>query len=196
MSEREEKYTNPQGHQKNNTAIKDIFIKTNDNLNSETRTPIETNSIDNNNEAMNSLEIYQNKTLSEFYEIYLNMSNNTQKPDPELIKRSFEDYINFVESKYVTNIGHSFCDNNYDKCEPLLTNDTIIHKSHTKEHLDMLGIEFYALFKILDMVWKGEMIKKKDIVCLTPCRVFLLHSVIKRKFGEDLYFGLFNKFNS
>ena len=144
----------------------------------------------NSSFSIKSPKVFQNQTIHDFYEMYLDAVENIGKVEAGLLKRAFDDYLEFVDCDYVRNISKSFCDNYPYESEMQISDTCVdIHKDHPVEVVSALSTEFYVLFKVLDKVWKNEVIKKKDIVFLTPCRVFLLHSVIKRKFGEDLDFG-------
>lgn len=135
------------------------------------------------------LESYQNICINQFYNIYVDAVNSAGKNNPVLVKRAFNEYITSIEDNYLRKADRDFCDTREQTTCNLNNQLTVAkHKDHDMDHMTTLGNEFYALFKILDMVLKNESTKKRDIVVLTPCRVFLLHSVIKRKYGVDLDF--------
>ena len=134
-------------------------------------------------------EEFQKHTIEDFYFIYINSVSECSKYDPDLIKRSFDDYEKFVNPNYIKNINKSFC--NYFPNEGGLSDliDVERHPDHATTLFKTLTPEFYILFKVLDMLWKNEHISKKDVLYLTPCRVFILCSIIKRKFNEVLDFA-------
>ena len=138
----------------------------------------------------NDLELFQSKSFLSFYDMYHKLVNSLDKVDPQLVKRSFDDYIDRVESQYIKGISHIFCNESEEKEKQYQSIAKIIrHHDHSEHHLKVLGYDYYVLFKVIDMVWKNESIKKHDILLLTPCRVFLLNSLVKRRFKEELEIG-------
>ena len=51
---------------------------------------------------------------------------------------------------------------------------------------DDLKIDFFLFYTVLIKVWFGESIRKSDIDNLQPCKILILRSLIKRKFGEEI----------
>lgn len=134
-------------------------------------------------------EKIQQQSIHDFYNMYLHAIENIEELDISLLKRSFDDYLEFIDKDYIKNINKSFCDSfPYETealCEPIKIKT---HPDHVPELVNALNPEFYVLFRVIDLIWKNEAIKKKDILYLTPCRVFLLGSIIQRKFHESLHF--------
>lgn len=149
-------------------------------------------SLDNTNgitlhEKSRDVSPSQNNKIDVFFDMYMYAINNVGKVDPELLKRNFDDYIETVELKFLNNIDYAFCDTNDVQPSCALGKyKANKHPDHDVEYLNELGDEFYVLFKILDVMWKNEEILHKDIEYLTPCRVFLMYSVIKRKYNVEL----------
>ena len=126
--------------------------------------------------------------LREYYSMYRNMVKNTKRPNPQLIKRYFDDYMRLVESILFKGIAFSFCDYYYYNIARLCARGPKKCDKRVENVLRVLGVEFYLFFKVLEMVWLGDTIEKEYIAAFTPCRTLLLYSLIKRKFGEHLTF--------
>lgn len=132
---------------------------------------------------------YQQQQFHDFYNSYIEVLENINISKPELVKRSFEQYMSIVEDKYIETMNDKVC----DKINKF-TNDTIqsiVPKEYMNSKCEIgstLGTEFYVFFRILDLHWKKQDVKKKDILLLSPCKIFLLQSIIKRKYNDDLDF--------
>ena len=119
--------------------------------------------------------------------MYTHAINDAGQIDPELIKRSFDDYINIIEQRFLQKLDYAYCDKS-DSMPVCFRGDRRAqrHLDHLDSQINELGDEFYILFKILDMTWKNQEILLRDVEYLTPCRIFLLYSVIKRKYNAEL----------
>lgn len=132
---------------------------------------------------------YQQSQFHDFYNSYIEILENINVAKPELVKRSFEKYMDVVEENYIEKMNETVC----SKIKKL-TNDTIDiivpveYKHPNNDIVETLGTEFYVLFRILDMHWRQLNIKKKDVLLLSPCKIFLLQSIIKRKYQDELDF--------
>lgn len=126
------------------------------------------------------------ENLKKYYDNYLEI---IQTPtDPKLLKRTFEDYMKIVNAKYIQKVTPKTCkklDQKYIK--PNFKNLTL-DKSHKPVFLKELDSGYYVFFKIIDFIWKHKKVLKKDLKTLTPCKIFILRSLIKRKFGEEIDF--------
>lgn len=171
--------------------IETIDTDTNSTIEKDTKTPLETNH-DRSNNLMS--ECTQTESIHTFYEEYLHAISHLNAMDLELVKRNFDNYINSVEIGYLENIDKNFCDN-YRPPEFCKKGSARIerHADHSEDYIESLTEEFYALFKVLDMIWKNEAVRTKDILFLTPCRIFLLNSILKRKYEEALDIEYINK---
>jgi len=154
----------------------------------------------NNNLSKYSLETLvskpeqlQQKSIQDFYENYIVQLDNIKNIDTSLMKRTFDEYLESVDADYVKNISSAFCEdylyNNIEYDDLTLIKK---HPDHSDLYYKSLAPEFYIILKVFDILWKNEHSSKKDVVFLSPCRVFLLRSVVKRKFDEELDFQSFN----
>lgn len=146
-------------------------------------------------ESKISFNIYEKKisndySLDHVYILYNNYMNALENPEgnPLLIKNSFDCYINLIYNTYVRKIDGKTCrkiqklrnpNQNFDfvKFDPL--HKSIFNKKNYPP-------EFYHFFKILEYVWKHKDIKQNNILLLSPCKVFILRSLILRKFEIQL----------
>ena len=49
-----------------------------------------------------------------------------------------------------------------------------------------LKYDFCYFYKVLVRIWFGEHHKKSELVEMQPCKIIILRSLIKRKFGEEI----------
>jgi hypothetical protein len=52
--------------------------------------------------------------------------------------------------------------------------------------IDFLNADFYHFYTVLVKLWLGEHIKKSELEPIMSCKVMILRSLIKRKFGEEI----------
>jgi len=132
---------------------------------------------------------YQQEKLHDFYNSYVEVLENINISKPELVKRSFEQYMDVIEDKYIEKMTDDICGKIKDatnEATEVVIPVELLHE--TSEMYDALGTEFYVFYKVLDMHWKQQDVQKKDLMLLSPCKIFLLQSVVKRKYGDELDF--------
>lgn len=132
---------------------------------------------------------YQQQQFHNFYNSYIEVLENINISKPELVKRSFEQYMDVIEDNYIEKMNGNICNKIKELTNDNINNVIPVEYVHSKnEMLETLGTEFYVFFKILDLHWKQRDVKKKDILLLSPCKIFLLQSIIKRKYNDELDF--------
>lgn len=135
------------------------------------------------------IDEFQQKTMNRFMNTYTNILDNAKDVLPELLKRTFEDYMNSIESNYISKMNSELCDRISYLTKQDFSNTKIdLHMDHDKSHFEKLQPENYMLFKLVTVVWKGERVKERDIRLLTPCRLFILQSLVNRKFNIKYIF--------
>ena len=141
------------------------------------------------NDANLIVDGYQQKQFHFFYNSYIEVLENIKISKPELVKRSFEKYMDLVEENYIDKMNEDVCQkikNIHDN--PINSVVPIEYTYPNSDIVEALGIEFYLFYKILDMHWKMLDVKKKDILLLSPCKIFLLQSIVRRKYQDELDF--------
>lgn len=132
-----------------------------------------------------TLEADHLKYLKQYYSNYLKiLDNNT---DPKLLKRSFDQYMEIVDEKYVQSMNVKTCKTLNGKYFKNFGN-VDLDKSHKPIFLDDLGSAYYTFFKIIDFVWKQKKVLKKWLKNLSPCKIFILRCLVIRKFGQEIDF--------
>jgi hypothetical protein len=158
-----------------------------------------------------------------YYRFLLQKAENcqqaiTNKSSIPVIQKSFQEYVEIVKSHFTkNNFGVKCKDWLEGKLDPgdfdplfditddvfdfILTsskNLKISQEAQTKsitsnlQQLD-LNEEFFLFYKLIVQIWFNEYIRNTDLDSLTPCRIILLSSIIKRRFQEELVITLSNK---
>lgn len=140
-------------------------------------------------ECHNIIEDYQQKYIYNFYDSYMDALNNVKDTKPQLLKRTFENYMESIENTYIKNVHEDMCTKLAEKNQQNLTATTVrLHKDHSMSHIKSLTLENYVLYKILYITWVNEVVKKDDTQLLSPCRIFIIQSIIKRRYQESVVF--------
>lgn len=135
------------------------------------------------------IEEYQQKYIYNFYDSYVDALDNVRNTKPELLKRTFENYMESVENSYISKIHTDMCEKMEKNNMQSLSETTVrLHKDHDMDSLKTLNFENYVLYKILYVNWVNEHIKKDDVQLLSPCRIFIIQSIIKRRYQESIVF--------
>ena len=175
-------------------------LKGNTNSRSDVKPLNTTKSLDKNSEGTNKhsnshgdsnliIDTYQQKQIYDFYSSYMEVLDNINVSKPELVKRSFENYMAVVEDNYIDKINDNLCQKIKDIHEKDINSLVPVEYTHPDNDVaKVLGMEFYVFYRVLDMHWKMLDVKKKDILLLSPCKIFLLYSIAKRKYQEELDF--------
>ena len=154
--------------------------------------------------------------LENYYCSYVSHLNNASDFKIKDIQTSFEDYFRLAgriinDPSFMKHVPHSLFSNSSDQCPQQWSQNetTSIFDLHTVKNcvspsdaklsyrnylpevdkgmiLGKLKTDFYAYYVLLNKIWSSEYIRKSDVNHLQPCKVLLLRSIIKRKFGKEL----------
>lgn len=125
------------------------------------------------------------KELVRRYDNYLDALDNVKNIKPDLLKRTFDDYHDHVENEFTQKMNEDMCRRlaEISNCHDLDSN-VKLHQNHNESMLKVLGAEEYVFFKVLYMHWVREELERKDICLLTPCKLYIFQSLIKRKYEK------------
>jgi len=155
--------------------------------------PTKSSVSENQISSIEDIEAFQIKIIDQFYDMYKSLSLSVGKIDPSIIKKSFDNYIYQVEQKYTKNISQIYCDEeDLKKGYKETFKKPLEDEKLVCDQIKTLGYEYYALFKVMDKLWKNYHIELTDVLYLIPCRVFILDSLVKRKFGEHIRYRCSN----
>ena len=129
------------------------------------------------------------------YDNYLNALDNLKNNKPDLLKRTFDDFHEKVENEFTKKMNEDMCRRlaEISNCVDIDVN-VRLHESHTEQMLKVLGSEDYVFYKVLYMHWAREELEKKDIMLLTPCKLYIFQSLIKRKYDKIHTYSYYKKF--
>ena len=151
-------------------------------------------------------------TIGDYYGRYMSNLDNFESLDGQTIKRSFDDYMRVVNSRFndkidqqntnnlkevfrrfdanMEELDRRFCAPDHQRVYPM--KQELVLKRKPKDEFEELLIpedlmfDFFHFYKIMLRLWLGERSRKTEIAELQPCKVLILRSLVKRKFAEEI----------